>query len=277
MKKANLLVAIDLSTSSYKVLDKALELSGKVGCRLDIVHVIEESFFFKSKSKEEIYTHTCQALQKRFSGISKEQVHIRSGALKTEVSALAKELDSEMLIIGSSGESILLEEFFLGSHTKDIVRSSDIPVLVLKHYHELKYRNILFPTDFSEASKRALKQMLALFPYSKFIIYHTYFVFFENRLNVYGLDKQDATVYRDEMKHEAEMHAREFMDNFGEDASRMKRVVEKGSLNPKLFMENTRHLDADLLFLHTTGNFSFVSFDMLEVAPQDVLMLHVDE
>ncbi len=275
MKKSNLLVAIDLSKSSFDVLEKSVELGLKHRSALDVVHILEDSFFSRSKKADEIFDNTYKNISNRFPTITREHLHIKNGDIKSEIPKLAKELDSELLIIGSSGESILLEEIFLGSNTKDIVRSSKIPVLVLKNYHELKYRNILAPTDFTKESKESLKELLELFPYSNIILYHTYSTPFEGRLHIYGFDSAEVMGYKEEVRVENEHRAREFIAEFGENSTRMRSVVCTGSLNPKIFMENIEELNADLIFLHTTGNFSFITFDLLEASTLDVLVVSV--
>jgi len=52
---------------------------------------------------------------------------------------------------GSSG----FKEMFIGSNTEKVVRTSDIPVLVIKNDHEdFKIKDFVFATDFSEECRK---------------------------------------------------------------------------------------------------------------------------
>jgi len=66
----------------------------------------------------------------------------------------------DLIIMGSQGATGL-KEMIVGSNTEKVVRSSDIPVLVIKHDVEnFAIKNILFASDFSAKSKKNFKKVI---------------------------------------------------------------------------------------------------------------------
>jgi len=73
-----------------------------------------------------------------------------------EVSEVAKEHQADLIVMGSRG-SDGLEEIFIGSNTERVVRSSEVPVLVIKGaVEDFKPRNFVFACDFEEENIPAL-------------------------------------------------------------------------------------------------------------------------
>lgn len=73
---------------------------------------------------------------------------------------VAKENEVDLIIMGSHGASGF-KEMFIGSNTEKVVRTSNIPVLVIKNgLKEFKIDNFVFATDFSEECKKPFKQAI---------------------------------------------------------------------------------------------------------------------
>jgi len=63
-----------------------------------------------------------------------------------------------MIVMGSHGASGL-KEMFVGSNAEKVVRSSDIPVLVIKNDHEdFQVYDFVFASDFKKDNKETYKQ-----------------------------------------------------------------------------------------------------------------------
>jgi nucleotide-binding universal stress UspA family protein len=164
MKKFKTLVAVDFSDDSLVVLQKALDFTKKLNGTVDVVHVVENSFFSPKKDISYIREHSLKKLNEKFPDINDENFHCVGGKIKNEVAKAAQFLNSDLIIMGKSGETFFLGDAYMGSHTKDIIRSSSVPVIIVKRDHELKYRNILMLTDFSSKSKEAIQKIAILFP-----------------------------------------------------------------------------------------------------------------
>lgn len=66
----------------------------------------------------------------------------------------AKKHDADLIVMGSHGASGF-KEMFIGSNTEKVVRTSHIPVLVIKNRHEdFVVKNFVFATDYSKETKK---------------------------------------------------------------------------------------------------------------------------
>ncbi|WP_339609820.1 universal stress protein [uncultured Planktosalinus sp.] len=73
---------------------------------------------------------------------------------------VAKENEVDLIIMGSHGASGF-KEMFIGSNTEKVVRTSNIPVLVIKNEHkQFNVDNFVFATDFSEECKEPFKRAI---------------------------------------------------------------------------------------------------------------------
>ncbi len=71
---------------------------------------------------------------------------------------IAKKNEVDLIIMGSHGSSGF-KEMFIGSNTEKVVRTSNIPVLVIKNEHAtFSIKNFIFATDFSEECKKPFKE-----------------------------------------------------------------------------------------------------------------------
>ncbi len=276
--KFTILVAIDFSESSFSVLKKAIEFCNKKDGEIHVVHIIEKSIFSfkKVRNIDEISKHSWEKLEKEFPTLEYKNFHCFSGAVKDEIAKVATIIKADIVIIGNSGENFVLEDIFIGSNTKEIVRSLNIPTLVLKSQHELKYNTILIPTDLSDYSAILIKKIVEIFPTSKLKLLNFYIVPFENRLNTYGFDSAEVKDFGFSIKSESELAMYKFVEKLEINTNLLETILIKGSLNSKTFIDEVEILNGDLVAMHTTGAISFFAFDILEKSKLDVLIYRVD-
>lgn len=274
MKKFTTLVATDFSKSSYVVLAKALDFTHAMGGELHVIHVTENSMFSFKKDMETIRQNSYAKLLEDFPTIPEDKFYCVSGRVKTEVAKIASVVGADMIIIGKSGETYFLDELVLGSHTKDIVRNSDIPVLVIKNVQEIEYKTILVPSDLSSASAKTIETLATLFPQSKLRILNFYYLPFESRLNTYGFDEAEVIEYQAKVREESEINLHKFVSSLNlPSTADIATSVRRSSLNAELFNQEVEDIDFDLLAMHTTGSVSFYAFDLLETSKKDVILL----
>ncbi|MCK9454493.1 MAG: universal stress protein [Sulfurimonas sp.] len=276
MNKLKTLVAVDFSKDSLTVLQKAIDFTKKFNGDVHVVHVVENSFFSKKKDLSYIREHSIKVLNEKFPAIKDENFHCVSGKIRSEVAKAAQILNSDLIIMGKSGETYFLGDSYMGSHTKDIIRNSLIPVLVVKSDHELKYKNLLMLTDFSNDSRKAIRKVVNIFPNLHIKLLNFYTVPFENRLNNYGFNDSDLAEYQLSLMQEST----EKLDIFISSLELPKDVkisgrVRKSSLNPKLFESEVKDIVFDIVAVHTTGKISFYALDILEGSEKDVVILKV--
>ncbi len=272
MNTMTLLVAIDFSETSMTVLEKALSLSERHNGSLHVIHVIEASWFSLEQDMKSLKEHTWEALSKQFPQLNPKFYHCLQGNLTRELSETAEKIDATMIVIGSTGETYMFKDLLVGSTTKNIIRNSDLPVLVIKNDIALAPKRILIPTNFSEHSQQTVHKTAEIFPEADLFLFNTYDVLFEGRLRVYGFNENDVIGYHQQIRLHEEAIAKEFIDSLTLPKERISLIVAKGPLTPDLLLETTQSKNIDMISLHTTGEISFFAFDLLEEADHDVLI-----
>lgn len=275
MEKPSILVATDFSDNCDKVLNKVLSFAKDKDFELNIIHVVEDSIFNFQEDSEKIKYNCIKFLKKHFPQIDENKFYFRVGCIEKEISKLAQELNCTLIVIGNSGENFSFEKLIMGSTTKKIIRSLDIPTLVVKNTNIIDYKYILVPTDFSENSKITVENTFKLFPDSRINLLHVYSVPFESRLNMYGIDKEHASQYISNIAKDNLNEGKKFIKTFKTDENKLSLTIENDVLTSEYFRDDSSHwLDGvDLISLHTTGNISFFTFEMLEKSKKDVLIL----
>lgn len=72
----------------------------------------------------------------------------------------SKEINADLIIMGSHGTSGF-QEMFIGSNTEKVVRSSDIPVIIIKsEMDDFTIEKFVFASDFSEKIKKPFHKLV---------------------------------------------------------------------------------------------------------------------
>ena len=175
MKK--ILVPTDFSNEAENALKVAAQLAKKYDAQIYLLHMLEiplhqveemgghselpEAVFFMKLARQKFD----DTLNKDFlKGISvHETVDFRDSF--TEVNNVAKEKGADLIVMGSHGASGF-KEMFVGSNAEKVVRTSEVPVLVIKNEHEdFSVSNFVFASDFKNDSKETYKQAIKLASY----------------------------------------------------------------------------------------------------------------
>ena len=172
-----IVVPIDFSSESFRVLDYAVAVAEQFGAVLHPVHVRSHHEAMAIERARNIignYQDGIWYLQDRLADIERkhrlkfapEHCHIFSGRPFEEICRLARQIDADLIILGSRGHSGL-KRVLLGSTAERIVRYASCPVLVprgqrfrgameLAERVRLNLRNVLVPVDFSDCSVAAV-------------------------------------------------------------------------------------------------------------------------
>ncbi|MDC8005825.1 universal stress protein [Aureisphaera galaxeae] len=79
---------------------------------------------------------------------------IGHGEIYDDVKQTVEEKDIDLIVMGSHGSSGF-KEMFIGSNAEKVVRTSKIPVLVIKNEHKnFEVKDFVFATDFSEECRQ---------------------------------------------------------------------------------------------------------------------------
>jgi nucleotide-binding universal stress UspA family protein len=167
----NILFATDFTAASEAALPYTLELARKYGSRVVITHVIEpipniglpldplpgEEKEIRAEAGEKMRRFS----EDVFFGDVPHETVLRRGYILDALRGLIAEKKIDLLVVGTHGRSAI-ELLIVGSVAEEILRKSPIPVITIGPHvrpfssgHAL-LRTVLFPTNFSEASARAL-------------------------------------------------------------------------------------------------------------------------
>lgn len=271
MDNHKILIATDFSQKSFKIIEQVLHNINSKSSELFIVHVVETSIFSAVKDLQMIQDKSFTILQKYFPSLQASQFYCTSGKIDEQIAYFVDKLQISLVVLGNSGERSHINKFFLGSNTKDIVRNLKTPSLIIKSNRELTFKTIMIPTDLSDESKQYIKEVAQFFSNAKIIIFFCYTIPFENRLNFYGLDKSEMTLFQKDIKNIAINEAQEFYDSIRIN-NEIELITKEGSLDAQAFAKEASELKCDLIAAHTTGHFSFFAFDLVEQSHRNILV-----
>lgn len=137
----HLLVAIDLSNESTKVIERALSLADGDAGKLTLMHVVEpvaaafpiDAYAINmSKMQEEATAIATERLMDIGieHGIPLDRQHIVIGMAAGEIRAKAEELNNDLIVIGSHGRSGW--KLLLGSTANKVLHGSHCDILTVR-------------------------------------------------------------------------------------------------------------------------------------------------
>lgn len=164
----NILVPIDFSEESVAGLKAANQLATKFKCTAHVVHFLpyhpvvtpiypgDASMIVNSAVQEQQMerekSHVLKKLKTEMDLYLSEglrgQIYIVSDTLNSGMNDLLDDIEVDMIISGTSGESNLLEQFS-GNNTEKLIRKSGIPVLAVSSYSDIQLDDVLIATDLS--------------------------------------------------------------------------------------------------------------------------------
>jgi len=163
-----IMVATDFSDASYGARTYARQLALRFSAKVLLVHVVEvpaESGAEQHAPLSQRIDAAEDQLQKMVSALHFDNVRcamiVRSGNIRDTILELIKERDADLLIIGTRSKDHKPGDR-LGSVAEKLLRDMPCPVLTVGKYvrqdsfERTHPRTVLFPTDFSETSQRAL-------------------------------------------------------------------------------------------------------------------------
>ncbi|WP_299898377.1 universal stress protein [uncultured Aquimarina sp.] len=173
MKK--ILVPVDFSEYSEYALEAAAIIAKKLNSEIIVLHMLglSEAILTKDESQEVAEAmYYMKLAEKRFStfldkpyleGIKVSET-VQNYKIFSEVNKVAKEYDADLIVMGSHGTSGMSEDIFVGSNTEKVVRTSDVPVLVIKQaVTDFKIQEVVFACDFKIENIRPYVNAINLF------------------------------------------------------------------------------------------------------------------
>lgn len=135
-----IIVAVDLSKDSQKVIDTAVQMAGGDASKLTLVHVVEPvaaaySMDIYAVNINELQQEAINLAEQRLEkigeeiGISSDRVHTLLGAPASEVRSIASETGADAIVMGSHGHSGW--KILLGSTAIKVLHGATCDVLTV--------------------------------------------------------------------------------------------------------------------------------------------------
>lgn len=167
MKKV--IVPVDFSEQSKFAIKVAASLAKKHDAEILALHMLELNQAIITSSEgfhPEQTVFLIKLAEKRFrefldlpclEGIKVTPI-IKHFKVFSEVNEVAEENGADLIVMGSHGTDGL-KEIFVGSNAEKVVRTADVPVLVIKEEHkDFKVERFVFACDFQEESLAAFQK-----------------------------------------------------------------------------------------------------------------------
>ncbi|GAA4241626.1 MULTISPECIES: universal stress protein [Winogradskyella] len=165
-----ILVPTDFSEQAENALKVAAMLAKSHNAEIYLLHMMEiptqqtDQGNAESDIPETLFF--MKLAQKRFENLMASDylqgltVHetVKADITFNEIKDSCKEFDIDFIVMGSHGATGL-KEMFVGSNAEKVVRTSDVPVLVIKNEHEsFDVSDFVFASDFKNDNKETYKQ-----------------------------------------------------------------------------------------------------------------------
>jgi nucleotide-binding universal stress UspA family protein len=168
-----LLLATDLTARSDRATDRAVLVSKQCGAELVAVHVMEptarspESAITNEERVRELLAYDLREAK------SPAHFDVATGDPAERALELARAHGCGLIVTGVARADRLLGPT-LGATVDKLVRTSDIPLLVVTERARDAYSNIVVAVDFSPASAAAVRTAAAWFPGARLTLFHAF-------------------------------------------------------------------------------------------------------
>lgn len=260
-----ILFATDLSAECDRAQERAVMLSKIHDTELVVLHVIETSARFHV-ARRQLFSHSFNPDQAQFEQVSRLlmenlssaagrfSIRIKKGPVADSIIKTAREENCDFIITGAARKTTAGGTGF-GTNTGRLIGKTTVPLLLISSKAIAPYRNIIIASDFSNASRMALRTAVALFPDKRLVLFNTH-----SAPGSYAVDNQNS--YREEMRLIAHKEYISFINSSGlpeNYSDYISPVIEWGS--PVLLLqEYISHASADLVILGSRRRNMFAAF-----------------
>jgi nucleotide-binding universal stress UspA family protein len=157
-----ILLATDGSLDAIQATETAVDLAGRGGAELHVVHVWQDvpTPYAHAFVKRELERQGQEILEEQVRSIDADDgvvagAHLKMGRTSDEVIELGEELGTDLIVVGSRGLGPV-ERILLGSRSEEIVHHARVPVLVLRRGEDVwPPSRVVIGDDFSEDARKA--------------------------------------------------------------------------------------------------------------------------
>lgn len=277
----SLLIPVDLSPASDRVIGRVALLPLAEGARLTLLHVVPKTLPPRAQRRAEADAKKALAaeatsLAKNLpKGVSIESI-VKVGTPSLEIAKRAGTPKVELVVMGRGGGRAI-RDVFLGSTAERVIRRGQLPVLVVRLPSRGPYRRPALALDLDQAAHGILELLLRVIPAPRpsVEIIHAYDMPYQGMIYP-SVSEDDADDYREHYREKALREIEKLLaTSLAQakvapiDAPSWKTHVRYGS--PRTVIEKAvKKGEADLLVLGTHGH-SGVAHAFLGTVAGDVL------
>ena len=287
----SLLVPIDLTPSSDRVLGRLSLLPLAEDARVTLLHVVPGSLPRNEQRRAERDANKALAsevrhLRKHLPKKVRIDALVKVGAAAKVIAESAAEVQAELIVMGRGGGRAL-RDAFLGSTAERVVRQARLPVLVVRLAPRAAYRSPALALDLDEAAHEVVRLMLRVLPppRPRVEVIHAFDIPYRGLIYP-SLSADDAEEWKAELRAKATRELAKLLvaalakaNVRPEDGPSWKTHVQYGS--PRTVVDKAmKKAEPDLLVLGTHGysgaGYVFlgtVAGDLLRAATCDVLVV----
>ena len=184
----HLLFPTDFSEASQDAFISTLHLASQRNAKVTVLHVIypeyepmdlpvlsakatEEKLEVAKTVLENLVSSTRQMLKDQLKPMPEIETKIEIGVPAAGIIRLAKELECDMIAMGTRKKHSTLEQW-LGTVTAEVVQKADLPVLVLPEGRHLEHIKLMvFATVLKERDLESIRKLMQLLPMENAIMH----------------------------------------------------------------------------------------------------------
>jgi nucleotide-binding universal stress UspA family protein len=287
----SLLVPVDLTPSSDRLLGRVARLPLADDARVTLLHVVPGSIPPSEQRRAErdatkALAEEVRHLRKLTHDKISVQPLVKVGSAAPEIAAAAAEVKAELIVVGRCGRRPL-RDVFLGSTAERVIRQAKLPVLVVRLPPRSGYERPALALDLDDAASDVVRVMLRVLPPPRpqVEVIHAFSVPYYG-LVYPSLSEDEAEERKDELgahaAHELSQRLAKALAQAGVrpgDAPFWKTHVRYGS--PRMVVQKVmKKAETDLLVLGTRGYsgaayvfLGTVAGDLLRAVDCDVLVV----
>jgi len=250
----NLLIATDLTPRSDRALYRAFKLAADYNYNLHILHVVDEDL--PDKTADMVRNDAIESLEEQIRPYrrkikNKVTINVIIAKHYEAILSEAERINAGAIVLGTQKDKTL-KEYFVGSTAERVIRSANIPVLVVKRASQKKYKKVVVAIDFSVYSRKCLELAMDFFPNEQIFLVHFYNVPYKQLISSSHISKK---VKRGEYKQFVEKINNEmskFLSTVDNNTDNLNIIIKEGPVLARLNNE-IKNIKADLLIMGTHG------------------------
>ncbi|MFO7178666.1 MAG: universal stress protein [Pseudomonadota bacterium] len=159
----SLVVPVDLSPASARVVRRAALLPLAEGARLTLLHVVPGSLPRRLQQRargdaKKALAERAKDLLRQLPPKAEVEVVVVAGSPAGEIAEHARTLEAELVVLGRGGRT--LRDVFLGSTAERVLRRTQVPVLVVRLAPRAPYRRPALALDLDRAARAVIDLLL---------------------------------------------------------------------------------------------------------------------